>query len=110
MDLKTYINECKKHWRWFAATLATALIAAILFLLMFAPRYERSATVLIKDENGGGGLLSSMTANMGMLAGLAGINIASNVSNEMEIMSSPALLMEVINRLGLDTRYAAYDG
>ena len=50
MDLKTYINECKKHWRWFAATLATALIAAILFLLMFAPRYERSATVLIRVE------------------------------------------------------------
>lgn len=110
MDLQQYINECKKHWRWFAATLTTALIAAILFLLMFAPRYERSATVLIKDENGGGGLLSSMAANMGTLAGLAGINIASNVSNEIEIMSSPALLMDVINRLGLDTRYSTYEG
>ena len=110
MDLKIYINECKKHWRWFAATLATTLVAAILFLLMFAPRYERSATVLIKDENGGGGLLSSMAANMGTLAGLAGINIASNVSNEIEIMSSPALLMDVINRLGLDTRYSTYEG
>lgn len=110
MDLKTYINECKKHWRWFAATLATTLVAAILFLLMFAPRYERSATVLIKDENGGGGLLSSMSASMGMLAGMAGINIASNVSNEMEIMSSPALVMEVVNRLSLDTRYETYDG
>ena len=110
MDLQQYINECKKHWRWFAATLTTALIAVILFLLMFAPRYERSATVLIKDENGGGGLLSSMAANMGTLAGLAGINIASNVSNEIEIMSSPALLMDVINRLGLDTRYSTYEG
>lgn len=110
MDLQQYINECKKRWRWFAATLTTALIAAILFLLMFAPRYERSATVLIKDENGGGGLLSSMAANMGTLAGLAGINIASNVSNEIEIMSSPALLMDVINRLGLDTRYSTYEG
>ena len=110
MDLQQYINECKKHWRWFAATLTTALIAAILFLLMFAPRYERSATVLIKDENGGGGLLSSMAANMGTLAGLAGINIASNVSNEIEIMSSPALLVDVINRLGLDTRYSTYEG
>lgn len=110
MDLQQYINECKKHWRWFAATLTTALIAAILFLLMFAPRYERSATVLIKDENGGGGLLSSMAANMGTLAGLAGINIASNVSNEIEIMSSPALLMDVINCLGLDTRYSTYEG
>ena len=110
MDLQQYINECKKHWRWFAATLTTALIAAILFLLMFTPRYERSATVLIKDENGGGGLLSSMAANMGTLAGLAGINIASNVSNEIEIMSSPTLLMDVINRLGLDTRYSTYEG
>ena len=110
MNLQQYFNECKKHWRWFAATLTTALIAAILFLLMFAPRYERSATVLIKDENGGGGLLSSMAANMGTLAGLAGINIASNVSNEIEIMSSPALLMDVINRLGLDTRYSTYEG
>jgi len=110
MDLQQYINECKKRWRWFAATLTTALIAAILFLLMFAPRYERSATVLIKDENSGGGLLSSMAANMGTLAGLAGINIASNVSNEIEIMSSPALLMDVINRLGLDTHYSTYEG
>ena len=110
MDLQQYINESKKHRRLFAATLTTALIAAILFLLMFAPRYERSATVLIKDENGGGGLLSSMAANMGTLAGLAGINIASNVSNEIEIMSSPALLMDVINRLGLDTRYSTYEG
>ena len=62
-----------------------------------------------KDENGGGGLLSSMAANMGMLAGLAGINITSNVNNEMEIMSSPAMMMEVVNRLGLDTRYERYD-
>ena len=110
MDLKTYINECKKHWRWFATSVTTTIIAAILFLLMIAPQYERSATVLVKDENGGNGLLSSMSASMGMLAGMAGLNIASNVNNEMEIMSSPALLMEVINRLGLDTRYETYDG
>ena len=109
MDFKTYINECKKHWRWFAATLTTAIIAAILLLLMCPPQYERNATVLVKDENGGGGLLSSMASNMGMLAGLAGINITSNVNNEMEIMSSPALMMEVVNRLGLDTRYERYD-
>ena len=110
MDFKSYINECKKHWRWFAATLATTLAAAILFLLMFAPQYERSATVLIKDENGGGGLLSSMTANMGMLAGMVGINISSNVDNEMAIMAAPSMMMEVVTRLSLDTHYEVYDG
>ena len=110
MDLKSYINECKKHWRWFAATLTATIMIAILFLLMVAPKYERSATVLVKDENGGGGLLSSMASNVGALAGLAGINIASNVNNEMEIMSSPAIVMEVVSRLGLDIRYETYDG
>ena len=110
MDLKSYINECKKHWRWFAATLTATITVAILFLLMMAPKYERSATVLVKDENGGGGLLSSMASNVGALAGLAGINIASNVNNEMEIMSSPAIVMEVVSRLGLDIRYETYDG
>ncbi len=109
MDIKTYLIDCKKHWRWFATTLSTTLIIAILFLLMCTPQYERSATVMVKDENGGSGLLSSMTGNMGMLAGFAGINIASNVSNEMEIMSSPAIVKEVVNHLGLDTRYERYD-
>ena len=110
MDILQYLSECKKRWRWFAYTTATTLLIAIVFLLMAAPQYERSATVLVKDENGGSGLLSSMSAGMGMLAGMAGINIASNVDNEMAIMSAPSMMMEVVNRLGLDTRYEVYDG
>ena len=110
MDIQTYIIECKKRWRWFAYTTAAFLLAIIFFLFTTAPQYERSATVLVKDENGGSGLLSSMSAGMGMLAGMAGINISSNVDNEMAIMSAPSMMMEVVNRLGLDTRYEVYDG
>ena len=110
MDIQTYIIECKKRWRWFAYTTAAFLLAIIFFLFTTAPQYERSATVLVKDENGGSGLLSSMSAGMGMLAGMAGINISSNVDNEMAIMSAPSMMMEVVNHLGLDTRYEAYDG
>ena len=93
-----------------AVSVCVMMAGAILFLLMATPKYERSATVLIKDENGSGGLLSSMAANMGMLAGMAGLNITSNVNNEMQIFSSPALMMEVVNRLGLDIKYEVYDG
>ena len=110
MDIQTYIIECKKRWRWFAYTTTAFLLAIIFFLFTTAPQYERIATVLVKDENGGSGLLSSMSAGMGMLAGMAGINISSNVDNEMAIMSAPSMMMEVINRLGLDTRYEVYDG
>ena len=85
------------------------VLIAIMFLLMVAPKYERTASILIKDENSGG-MLSSMAANMGMLAGISGLNIASNVDNEMEIICSPAMMDKVIDRLDLGTRYQAYDG
>ena len=108
--MNTYLKDCIRQWKWFAGTICICVALAILFLLIAVPKYERSASVLVKDENGGGGLLSSMTSNMGMLAGMAGLNITSNVENEMQIFSSPFLMQEVVNRLGLDTRYHAYDG
>ena len=107
---KDYLKICIQKWKWFAGCVVTMLVLAILFLQIVPPRYEREATVLIKDETGGGGLLSSMMGSMGILAGMAGINIQSNVLNDLEIISSPGLLNVVIDRLGLDTRYQAYDG
>ena len=93
---KDFINICIRKWRWFVASVVTLLVLAIMFLLVVPPKYERQATVLIKDETSGGGLLSSMMGNMGMLAGMAGINIQSNVLNEMEIINSPGMLSKVM--------------
>lgn len=104
------LKKLKEYGRLMAVSVCVMMVGAILFLLMAAPKYERSASVLIKDENGSGGLLSSMAANMGMLAGMAGLNITSNVNNEMQIFASPALMQEVVNRLALDVKYEAYDG
>ena len=108
--MNIFLKTCLKLWKWFAGVICLSMACAVLFLLTTAPRYERSASILIKDENGSGGLLSSMASNMGMLAGISGLNVTSNVNNEIEIFSSPALMMEAVSRLGLDIRYEAYDG
>ena len=105
-----FIKICMKKWRWFAASVVTMLVLAIAFLLIVPPRYEREATILIKDETSGGGLLSSMLGGMGMLAGMAGLNIQGNVLNELEIITSPAIIEKVVDRMELGTRYQAYDG
>lgn len=110
VSMAEFWQTCKRKWKWFVSTILATLLLAILFILMVAPQYERSATILIKDENGAGGLLSSMASGMGMLAGMAGIHISSNVNNEMEIISAPAIMMEVVNRLELDTRYEVREG
>ena len=105
-----FLKICLKKWRWFAASVVTMLVLAIAFLLIVPPRYEREATILIKDETSGGGLLSSMLGGMGMLAGMAGLNIQGNVLNELEIITSPAIIEKVVDRMELGTRYQAYDG
>jgi len=107
---KDFLKICCKKWRWFVASVVAMLLLATMFLLVVPPRYERQATIMIKDETSGGGLLGSMMGSMGMLAGMAGINIQSNVLNELEIINSPAMLSEVIDRVGMDIRYQAYDG
>ena len=107
---KSFLRACIEKWRWFAVSIATTLVIGIAFLLVYAPRYERTATILIKDENGGSGLLSSIAANMGFLAGLGGLGISTNVLNEMEIISSPGMIDKVVNKLELGTRYQAYEG
>lgn len=108
--MSSFLKTCIQQWKWFVGAACLTIIGAILFLLVVVPKYERTATVLVKDENGGGGLLSSMASNMGMLAGMAGLNITSNVENEIQIFSSPFLMQEVVNRLELGTRYESYEG
>ena len=108
--MSSILKTCRQQWKWFVGTACLTVLFAILFLLVVAPKYERTASVLVKDENGGGGLMSSMMSNMGMLAGMAGLNITSNVENEMQIFASPFLMQEVVTRLGLDTRYEVYKG
>ena len=101
---------CKHEWKWFVFSIVICCLFALLFILVANPKYERSASVLIKDERGSGGMLSSLVSNMGMISSMTGLNISSNVNNEMEIFKSPALMKEVVNRLGLDIKYQAYDG
>ena len=47
---KSLIKTCIEHWRWFVASVATTLVIGILFLLVYAPRYERTATILISNS------------------------------------------------------------
>lgn len=103
-------KACKRKWKWFVCSVVSCCLLALMFILVVTPQYERYAALIIKDESSSGGLLSAMSSSMGMLAGMAGINISSNVSNELEVFRSPATMMEVVNRLEMDVTYKVWDG
>lgn len=99
--LGEYCKTCLKRWRWFAGSTLTLTLLTVLYLLVKVPVYERSAQVMIKDNNPGGSIAAGLSAfqSMGFLGG------SSSVNNEMAAMLTPAVMLETIDRLKLDYNY-----
>ncbi len=91
------------HWPWFVASVLICVACAFGYLKIATPIYNVSATVLIKDESKGGG--ATMASEMEKM-GLGGMmTSASNVDNEIEVLKSKSLALEVVEQLNLYVSY-----
>ena len=96
------------HWPWFVASVVFCVVCAFAYLKVATPVYNVSATVLIKDEDkGGGATMASELEKMG-LGGM--MNTKSNVDNEVEVLKSKSLALEVVEQLNLYVTYQNEDG
>ena len=96
------------HWPWFVASVLFCVVCAFAYLKIATPVYNVSATVLIKDEDkGGGATMASELEKMG-LGGM--MNTKSNVDNEVEVLKSKSLALEVVEQLNLYVTYQNEDG
>ena len=95
------------HWPWFVVTVVVCVILAWTYLHMATPVYNISATVLIKDEEKGGG--ASMASELERM-GLDGfVSSSKNVDNEIEVLRSKSLAREVVGHLNLFVTYMDED-
>jgi len=97
---------CLAKWRWFVVSVLLALGAAALYILCTQPVYTRSAFLLVKEDTKGkaiGSDVASMFADLGLTQANA------NVNNELLAMRMPAVVKEVVRRLGLDMDYRKRD-
>ena len=96
------------HWPWFLVSVLICVACAFAYLKVATPVYNVSATVLIKDEEkGGGATMASELEKMG-LGGM--MNTKSNVDNEIEVLKSKSLALEVVEQLNLYVSYRNLDG
>ena len=96
------------HWPWFVASILFCVVCAFAYLKVATPVFNVSATVLIKDEDkGGGATMASELEKMG-LGGM--MNTKNNVDNEVEVLKSKSLALEVVEQLNLYVSYRNEDG
>lgn len=98
----SFVRSCISRWRWYAASVVLMTMVAVVFLLVAHPLYRRTTHLMVKDEQAPASLLPN--AAMGYMATM-GFNISSNVDNELEVLFSPSLMMQVVRRLHLDVTY-----
>ena len=103
MSIKDFFYLCLAKWRWFVLSLVVVLGAAALYLLTTPPVYTRSTSLLLKFEQGP---RSSITDAAGVLGDLNLFQSYTNVNNEILSLQSPALMTEVVKRLGLNVNYS----
>lgn len=91
------------HWPWFVVSVVICMIGAWVYLFTTTPIYNISATVLIKDdEKGGGASMGSELEKMGLDGFMSS---SKNVDNEIEVLRSKSLAREVVNQLSLYVTY-----
>ena len=101
--LNDFIRVSLNKWKWYATSVATFLLLAIVYLVITPPKYTRNAQVLVRDEGGMSGIMGQL-GGLAELGGIIGFG-SSNVYNELYAMQSPWLLLNVVNKLHLDMTY-----
>lgn len=101
--LQDLMYLCLVRWRWFVISLVVTLGIATYYLLSTPGVYQRTASILIKEDGKSQSInsdVASMFSDMGLSGG------KSNVNNELIAIQSPAVLLEAGKQLKLDVNYS----
>lgn len=93
---------CLGNWKWFILSVVLCVSVGVFYLLRTAPVYTRTASVLIKEDSKG----SSIGNIAGELSNLGLVNSNTNVNNELITFTSPALALQLVQRMSLDVNYS----
>lgn len=87
------------YWKWFVGSVFLCFIIALVYLKFTLPEYEATTSILIKDDEKGGGSEMSAFKQMGLFTQ------KNNVDNELEVLNTITLVEQVVRELGVYGNY-----
>lgn len=101
-DLRKFLGRfVLRYWAVYMAAMIVGTVAGVLVLRYHSPTYLIEAGLLIKGEQTGRDLDGEL-----LLEDLGLNRSSTNLENEIQILKSRSLMLEVIDELGLDVSYA----
>ncbi len=87
-------------WKWFLISGIICLIIAFIYIKSVFPTYEVTSSVLLKDDQKGGG-----TPEINMFKDMGLFSQKNNVDNELEVLHTETLMDQVVRELGINVNY-----
>ncbi len=107
IDLIELFYKIIVHWRWLLIAIAVALTGAYIYVHITTPVYQASASVVIKDSEGSDKAINDLF-NQVSPSNMAATN--TQIEDELEILRSRSILLQVINELNMHTSYRIKEG
>ena len=104
INIKDIIDKYLTHWKWFVFGVIITITSTYFILRYSVPKFEVSATILVKDDKKGG-LLSELSAFQD-LGGITGDKTGNNMDNTIEILKARSLIRRVAEKLQLNVKYS----
>lgn len=98
---RDYVQLILSNWYWFVIALLVCGFAAKYYLHYTPPKYQRTASILIKDSRKGTG------AELAAFSDIAGVMGRHSVDNEIYILQSRTLMDRVVRKYDLATTYTS---
>lgn len=108
IGLKHVIVKYLLHWRLFLAAFLCSFVPALLYLICYPRTYEVAARVRILEDREMGGATLGMGEAAGLMRtfGLGAMAAgAVNIEDEINVLTSNALLKKMVRHLGLHLEY-----
>lgn len=103
VDLKDLFSIYVSKWKWILVSVFVSLLIAFVYIVKTIPTYQRTTSVLMKEEYRGNSLSPSMASS---LSGFGMVQSSVNIANEIITFQSPDIIHEVIKRLKLNNKYS----
>lgn len=102
LDLREVGASIRRGALWIVAGATTGLLVGAAALTLLPPEYEASATVLLRSQMGGGSSSSALSELSGIFGKVPGMGLAGSIlATEEQVLTSRAVLGEVVDSLGL---------
>src|ERR1035437_6221828 len=100
IDFRSIFFNYLSYWKWIIVSLIICLVLAELYLKTTLPTYEATTSILLKDDQKGGG-----TPELNAFKEMGLLNYKNNVDNELEMLKTSTLMEQVVHELGMYTSY-----